>query len=246
MLKTFIGMHLTKLFRLVARWLKRTSHIMAIATVVAVAILAGHTASAQPAASQPPDPLAPPTTAAASEPATPVMATATVVAVAILAGHTASAQLAASEPSEALASLKTVAVSEPSNLGEFVKDKKAAIVLGKALFWDMQVGSNGMQACASCHEHAGVDSRHKNQLNPGLLRVNASGEADPDITFNAGKGPNSMLLPEDFPFHKLADPNDRLSQVLANTTGVVGFQGVSLAKFIDIVPGSAVEQVEVD
>jgi hypothetical protein len=47
MLKNFIGMHLTNLFRLVARWLKRTSNIMAIATVVAVAILAGHTASAQ-------------------------------------------------------------------------------------------------------------------------------------------------------------------------------------------------------
>src|SRR4028119_1692903 len=200
MLKNFIGMHLTNLFRLVARWLKRTSNIMAIVTVVAVAILAGHTASAQ---------------------------------------------FVASEPSEALVSLKTVPVPEPSNLGEFVKDKKAAIVLGKALFWETQVGSNGMQACASCHEHAGVNSRHKNQLNPGLLRVNASGEADPDITFNAGKGPNSVLQPADFPFHKLADPNDRSSQVLADTNDVAGSQGVSLAKFIDIVPGSAVEQVEV-
>jgi len=201
MLKNFIGLHLTNLFRLVARWLKRTSNTMAIATVVAVAILAGHTVSAQLAA--------------------------------------------ASEPSEALASLKTVAVSEPSNLGEFVKDKKAAIVLGKALFWDLQVGSNGMQSCATCHEHAGVDSRHKNQLNPGLLRVNASGEADPDITFNAGKGPNYVLQPADFPFHKLADPNDRLSQVLADTNDVVGSQGVTLAKFIDIDPGSPVDRVQV-
>jgi cytochrome c peroxidase len=200
MLKNFIGMHLTNLFRLVARWLKRTSNIMAIATVVAVAILAGHTASAQ---------------------------------------------FVASEPSEALASLKTVAVSEPPNLGEFVKDKKAAIVLGKALFWDMQVGSNGSQSCATCHFHAGVDKRDKNQLSPGLLRVNASGEADPDITFNAGKGPNSVLQPADFPFHKLADPNNRSSQVLADTNDVAGSQGVTLAKFIDIVPGSAVDQVEV-
>jgi cytochrome c peroxidase len=201
MLKNFIGMHLSNLFRLVAKWLKRTSNIMAIATVVAVAILAGHTTSAQLAA--------------------------------------------ASEPSEALASLKTVAVSEPSNLGEFVKDKKAAIVLGKALFWDMQVGSNGDQSCATCHVHAGVDSRDKNQLNPGLLRVNASGEADPDITFNAGKGPNSVLQTADFPFHKLADPNDRLSQVLADSNDVAGSQGVTLAKFIDIDPGSAEDKVEV-
>jgi len=201
MLKKFIGMHLTNLFRLVARLLKRTSNTMAIATLVAVAILAGHTVSAQLAA--------------------------------------------ASEPSEALASLKTVAVSEPPNLAEFVKDKKAAIVLGKALFWDLQVGSNGMQSCGSCHFHAGVDSRDKNQLSPGLLRVTASGEADPDFTFNTGKGPNSVLQPADFPFHKLADPLDRSSQVLADTNDVAGSQGVTLAKFIDIHPGSPVDRVDV-
>jgi len=200
MLKNFIGIYLTNLFRLVAKWLKRTSNIMAIATVVAVAILAGHTASAQ---------------------------------------------LAASEPSEALASLKTVAVSEPPNLGEFVKDKKAAIVLGKALFWDSQVGNDGIMACGSCHYHGGGDPREKNQLSPGLLRVNASGGPEPDITFNAGKGPNSVLQPADFPFHKLADPDDRSSQVLSDTNDVVGSQGVTMAKFIDIVPGSAVDQVQV-
>jgi len=199
MLKTFIGMHLTNLFRLVARWLKRTSNIMAIATVVAVAILAGHTASAQ-ITPRPPNPLA---------------------------------------------SLKTVAVSEPPNLGEFVKNKPAAIALGKALFWDLQVGSNGMIACASCHFHAGVDNRAKNQLSPGLLRVNASGEPDPDTTFNAGKGPNSVLQPADFPFHKLADPNNASSPVLAHTNDVAGSQGVFLAKFIDTVPGSSAEEVEV-
>jgi cytochrome c peroxidase len=198
MLKTFIGMHLTNLFRLVARWLKRTSNIMAIATVVAVAILAGHTASAQ-ITPRPPNPLA---------------------------------------------SLKTVAVSEPPNLGEFVKNKSAAIALGKALFWDLQVGSNGLQSCASCHFHAGVDNRAKNQLSPGLLRVTASGEADPDITFNAG-GPNSVLQPADYPFHKLADPNNASSPVLAHTNDVAGSQGVSLGKFIDTVPGSSADQVEV-
>jgi len=199
MLKNFIEIHLTNLFRLVARQLKRTSHIMAIATIVTVAILAGHTASAQ-VPPRPPNPLA---------------------------------------------SLKTVAVPEPPNLGEFVKNKPAAIALGKALFWDTQVGSNGQQACATCHFHAGVDTREKNQLSPGLLRVNAIGEADPDITFNAGKGPNSVLVPADFPFHKLADPNNRSSEVLRDTNDVAGSQGVTLAKFIDINPGSPVDQVEV-
>jgi len=201
MLKKFIEMYLTNLFPLVARQLKRTSQIMAIATVVAVAILAGHTASAQ----------------VGPAPATP------------------------------LASLKTVPVPgpEPSNLAEFVKNKTAAIALGKSLFWDMQMGSDGMMSCASCHNDAGVDLRPKNQLSPGLLRVNAGGEPDPDTTFNAGKGPNSMLVPADYPFHKLADPNNRSSQVLRDTNDVAGSQGVARAEFIDIVPGSAVDQVQV-
>src|SRR5262245_5810920 len=40
---------------------------------------------------------------------------------------------------------------------DFVQDVGAAVRLGKALFWDMQAGSDG-QACASCHFHAGADS----------------------------------------------------------------------------------------
>jgi hypothetical protein len=40
--------------------------------------------------------------------------------------------------------------------------------LGKALFWDMQVGGDGIQACASCHYHAGADNRKTNQMSPGL------------------------------------------------------------------------------
>jgi cytochrome c peroxidase len=54
-----------------------------------------------------------------------------------------------------------------------------------------------------------------------------------------------VLQPADFPFHKLADRNNRLSEVLADTNDVAGSQGVFLAKFIDIVPGSAVDQVQV-
>src|SRR5262245_49478571 len=44
------------------------------------------------------------------------------------------------------------------NLTGFVRDMNSAIRLGKALFWDMQVGSDGVQACASCHFAAGADS----------------------------------------------------------------------------------------
>ena len=65
------------------------------------------------------------------------------------------------------APLKAVPIPEPATLMNFVKDRKAAINLGKALFWDMQVGGDGMQACASCHFHAGADVRTKNNVNPG-------------------------------------------------------------------------------
>ncbi len=55
------------------------------------------------------------------------------------------------DPVVPFASLRGVPVPEPPNLGEFVRDRGAAVRLGKALFWDMQVGSDGVQACASCH-----------------------------------------------------------------------------------------------
>ena len=48
-------------------------------------------------------------------------------------------------------SLKTVKVPEPTRLSDFVRDKQAAIVLGKALFWDVNLGSDGKTSCASCH-----------------------------------------------------------------------------------------------
>ncbi len=173
------------------------------------------------------------------------VAIAAIVAVAILAGHVASAQLVDPGVSQPLASLKTVSISEPSNLGEFVKDKSAAILLGKSLFWDLQVGSNGNQSCASCHFHAGVDTRAKNQISPGLLRVAANGAPNPDTTFNLGGAPNYVLKPGDYPFHKLANINDRSSQVLSDTNDVAGSQAVNLTKFLDIVPGSAIDKVEV-
>ncbi|MGI8500194.1 MAG: cytochrome c peroxidase [Hassallia sp.] len=105
---------------------------------------------------------------------------AVIVIAAVISGHAVSAQI--TPP----ASLKEVQVPEPNNLADFIKDKTAAIKLGKSLFWDMQVGSDGLLSCASCHFHAGADNRSKNQINPGLLRVNADGSANPDVTFQVG------------------------------------------------------------
>lgn len=49
-----------------------------------------------------------------------------------------------------------------------VKDNAALVALGKALFWDVEVGGANGHVCASCHSHAGADTRITNQLSPGL------------------------------------------------------------------------------
>ena len=132
------------------------------------------------------------------------------------------------EPAPVPESLSNRAVPEPTNLAEFIQNKEAAIVLGKALFWDMRVGSDNRTSCATCHYQAGADSRYRNQLNPGLLQTDASGEGTPDRNFDIG-GPNHTLTKADFPFHKLADVNDRHSEVLSSVNDVVSSQGVFLS-----------------
>ena len=127
-------------------------------------------------------------------------------------------------------SLKEIALPEPSNLADYVRDRSVAIALGKALFWDMQVGSDGVQACASCHFRAGADPRSKNQLNPG-------GANNPDPTIDLG-GPNFQLKASDFPLHKLADPTDRHSNVMRDSDDVVSSQGVHLRRFLGAEPGA--------
>jgi cytochrome c peroxidase len=66
--------------------------------------------------------------------------------------------------------LKNVPVVDAPMFDQYVRDRGALMALGKALFWDQQLGSDG-QACASCHFHAGADSRSKHQLNPGSRAV---------------------------------------------------------------------------
>ena len=128
-------------------------------------------------------------------------------------------------------SLKTVPVPEPSDLSTYVRNKKALIQLGKALFWDMQLGSDN-QACASCHFHAGADDRATGQLDPGLRCVS------PDDTYQLG-GPNFRLLPSHFPFRKLADPENRNSTVLFDTNDVASSQGTYFTLFTHVNPGQA-------
>ena len=133
-----------------------------------------------------------------------------------------------------LASLKTITVPGPTTaeLANLIKDKSAAIALGKAFFWEMQFGSDGKTACATCHFNAGADSRTGNQTDPGLRRVDGNGfPAADSTTFHAGFGPNHMLSISDFPLHTSTSDNNN----------IVGSQGVFRFNFNDVVLGQAAE-----
>jgi cytochrome c peroxidase len=130
-----------------------------------------------------------------------------------------------------LLSLKTVEIPPVLGLENYVRDKAAAIALGKALFWDAKVGSDG-QACASCHFHAGADNRLKNQLNPG----HPGGDRLFNRTATGGGGPNYTLKPADFPFFKLLNPLDRNSAVAFESNDVVSSQGTFAGDFLSLLP----------
>ena len=139
----------------------------------------------------------------------------------------------------------------PSIPDDYVRDRQMATVLGKALFWDMQLGSDGVQACASCHFSAGADTRTRNQLNPGIL----AGDTALELFRNrhlttpptaADQNVNQNVLASDFPTHRmrdLAQPGEPLlnpTNVTRDTDDVVSSMGVRLRTFTDIrTPGSA-------
>jgi cytochrome c peroxidase len=118
-----------------------------------------------------------------------------------------------------------------SGSNRIVVDKKAAIQLGKALFWDASVGSDGV-ACATCHFHAGADRRTRNQLDTGVLHTGADTATsfEPTLTGGAG-GPDYQLKQGDFPLVKFADPADKYSAVEFETDDVVSSSGAFLGRF---------------
>jgi cytochrome c peroxidase len=138
------------------------------------------------------------------------------------------------ETGSPLGSLKTASKPVDPQLnqgGRFIRSQTALVQLGKALFWDQQVGSDG-QACGSCHFSAGADARDTNQISPGLK--NFSGE---DHTFQVGgPDPNHTLVAGDFPIHKLADPNNAASRVLRDANDTVASAGVFFRTFSSINP----------
>jgi cytochrome c peroxidase len=98
------------------------------------------------------------------------------------------------------------------DLTDYIANLNAAIRLGKALFWDMQAGSDQKTACATCHFHAGQDGRTRNQLHPG---ANAGWD-------QPGFGANADLWPGAFPF--------TLSGI-SDTDNIAGSQGVRRSTF---------------
>ena len=153
-------------------------------------------------------------------------------------GLTATATINVRVLTRQLQSLKGVPVPEPSTLTAFVKNRAAAIALGKALFWDLQVSSDGTVACASCHFQAGADVRLKNQMNPGTLRTGS-----PAMTFDTSRtgspnGPNYVVKPGDFPRHVLSNPLDPDSAVVYQSKDVMGSHGVFLRNYTAATPGA--------
>ena len=115
-----------------------------------------------------------------------------------------------------LAPLSTVRIPRP--VGGDVVNRAAAVRLGKIFFWEMQAGSDGQTACASCHFAAGVDRRRLNTLNPG---PNARFES------NGVSGPGQVAAEANI------GSDDRL-----------GSQGVAAATFVALAsdPSIAVDQ----
>src|SRR5690348_16720606 len=151
-------------------------------------------------------------------------------------------------PLRPLAPLSSVPVPPVFGLEGIVADKTAAIELGKALFWDMQAGSDDIQACASCHFNAGADGRVINNVNPGQaggdnsfqLGIPLNGSLGPNYAYNPGTSGAGFggYHDGDFPFHKLSNPNDRDSNLISDINDVSGSQGVFATKMGQVIVGT--------
>ena len=122
----------------------------------------------------------------------------------------------------------------PRDVSEFIVDKVAAKQLGKALFWDIQAGSDGT-ACASCHYHSGADIRTKNQVDPGVRSVISDltfGDANGLRADGTKAGPNKQFGLADFPFHQLKNIFNKDSAVTYDTNDIFSSQGTANGSFI--------------
>src|SRR5262245_37595949 len=153
------------------------------------------------------------------------------IAVAIAIAAALPAQIIIHPPEPPPPSLRTVPIPRVQNLDRFVRDRDWAIVLGKALFWDQQVGSDGV-AGATAHSHPATAARSVNMPAPWLKHDDPARAGVFDPTQTGSGGPNYTLTAGDFPFHVLENPNDRESAVLFDSDDVVSSSGVFHADFL--------------
>jgi cytochrome c peroxidase len=132
--------------------------------------------------------------------------------------------------------------------------RRGAEVLGKALFWDMQIGSDGIQACGSCHFHAGVDNRTRGQINPDIFGPDGNAATINILAWPSAPGVvpvtggNQTVQPAHFPFHKrhnatvIGDGTNTTVIAVSDSDDVMSSMGVSIFKtFTDIpVPGGGI------
>lgn len=123
-----------------------------------------------------------------------------------------------------LAPLRSAPPPGPLGTERYVQNQDALIALGKAFFWDMQVGSDGITACATCHFHAGADHRIQNQLSGPAASI------------------NYRLTAQDFPFHRLSNTGNNNSAVLSDKRQVAGSMGVVAKAFQYVDAGAPQEQ----
>ena len=128
-------------------------------------------------------------------------------------------------------------VQQLNGISSLTRNNAALVQLGKALFWDTAVGSDGI-ACASCHFASGADSRTINQINPGFNHGNHTYDALPGGTV----GPNTQLKVSDFPLWQFTTPtNDPLGNPKFNATvvdDVISSSGTLNGTFVNTIATS--------
>jgi cytochrome c peroxidase len=140
-------------------------------------------------------------------------------------------------------------IAQPVSLDEFIQDADAARSLGKAFFWDTQVGSDGMTACATCHHRAGADGRIHDTMHPGADGV-FGGPFSGDRT---AVGPDEDLSLLSFPTSSLEEVLDRFDQLMErgiapffsnisrNVDDIVGSAGVVRREYLGTDPGMPID-----
>ena len=159
--------------------------------------------------------------------------------------------------SHGLGALSEIPVPKPdlSGIVRAGKDRELA-QLGKMLFWDVSLGSDGM-ACASCHFQAGADKRTVSTGSPGLLRVLDNRDGDvkgyhdadgaADLEFETIE-PGEAMSENDFPLVRfpgqLAQNGGIVGSAPGNSNDIMSSPGVIVYNFNSVTPKAQVDDCD--